>query len=245
MIEAEPADAPALPDSVPGEGIPGAVAWATTAMGLLLGAATFWVVLSSDAPAVARHRPQARTAAMAVPPPAAPAPTPRALAPPVAPDEAPVAAPAPPPEVPALAPAVRDEVMQLDPVLVPPGTGDDACVALRLVYAPNAHKPGRDDRARLQRLADQLRGAPVDEILVQAYTDTQGDAAENLARSHRRAVWVREALAGAGVDRRHLTAQAFGEYVPQPGIAPGDPRNRRVEVRVRGGQCPDLEAPAP
>lgn len=219
------------PDGVPGEGIPAAVAWATSAMGALLGVAAFWVLVGQDQVALAGPN-RTETARSAVAASDTRLDRPRPIAPP---------ATQPPPTqgavVEARLTASSAGVMNLDPVVVPPGL-TAGCLALRFVYPPNASRPDRADRERLARLGRLLHIEGPDRVLVQAYTDTQGDPTTNLALSDRRAQWVRAALADAGLDRGLITAQGFGQYVPLPGMAPGDPRNRRIDVRVLGARCP-------
>lgn len=87
-------------------------------------------------------------------------------------------------------------------------------------------------RASLQRLAKALpaRGA----VRIVGYTDSQGDAAANLALSRQRADAVKASLQAAGIAAARLNASGKGEADPvaDNGTAAGRARNRRVEIVV-------------
>ncbi|RNF84368.1 OmpA family protein [Montanilutibacter psychrotolerans] len=71
-------------------------------------------------------------------------------------------------------------------------------------------------------------------VRIEGHTDSDGNAAGNLALSQRRADAVRDALVAAGVPRSRVQAVGRGQAEPvaDNGSAAGRARNRRVEVIV-------------
>jgi OOP family OmpA-OmpF porin len=83
--------------------------------------------------------------------------------------------------------------------------------------------------------ADQLRGNPNVNVLVEGHTDSTGSEAHNQALSQRRADSVRNYLVRKGVPANRLSARGLGESSP---VASNDTRdgralNRRVELEVK------------
>jgi outer membrane protein OmpA-like peptidoglycan-associated protein len=78
----------------------------------------------------------------------------------------------------------------------------------------------------------QLKAGHVLEIA--GYTDNSGDAALNLALSHKRAEAVRDALIKYGADPDMLVAKGYGEADPiaSNDTADGRLKNRRIEYHV-------------
>jgi OOP family OmpA-OmpF porin len=76
---------------------------------------------------------------------------------------------------------------------------------------------------------------PNTRVEVAGHTDSMGDDAYNLDLSRRRAEAVRQYLTQAGVDKKRLSAEGYGEAQPvaDNGTAAGRHQNRRVELRVR------------
>lgn len=88
-------------------------------------------------------------------------------------------------------------------------------------------------RASLQTLIKTL--APRTRLLIVGYTDSQGQAAANLALSLRRAEAVRQALIDLGIAADRLKASGKGQANPvaSNGSEAGRSRNRRVELIVQ------------
>ncbi len=88
-------------------------------------------------------------------------------------------------------------------------------------------------RASLQTLTKTL--APGAKLLIVGYTDSQGQAAANLALSLRRAEAVRQALIDLGIASNRLKASGKGQANPvaSNGSEAGRARNRRVELIVQ------------
>jgi len=117
---------------------------------------------------------------------------------------------------------------------------DIACTLLNIHYSINASKPRMLDQSALKLAGRWLASHSKAEVVIRSYTDAQGSATKNLALSHSRAVWVREALAAHGARRKRIRIQAFGEYALHTDIAPNDSANRRVTVEATGVECPPL-----
>ena len=69
-------------------------------------------------------------------------------------------------------------------------------------------------------------------IRIEGHTDSVGAAETNLALSEQRAMAVRDALVGLGVDASRVTTIGLGEDFPiaSNDDAEGRARNRRVDV---------------
>jgi outer membrane protein OmpA-like peptidoglycan-associated protein len=115
---------------------------------------------------------------------------------------------------------------------------DAPCALLDIHYRPNQNKPHMRDRLALKRTGEWLATQPKATVVIRSYTDAQGSAAKNLTLSHARAVWIREALATHGAQRKQMRAQAYGEYAPRMDVAPSNGANRRVVVEALDVVCP-------
>ncbi len=87
----------------------------------------------------------------------------------------------------------------------------------------------------LQGVAQTLREFPDVIVTVEAHTDNQGPAANNLQLSKRRAISVSRYLVDQGIAGSRLKPQAFGESNPRASNATKEGRsaNRRVEFAVQ------------
>ena len=92
-----------------------------------------------------------------------------------------------------------------------------------------------ESRAAWDAVVAAITGRPVPEITVTGYADRAGDEGKNLELSRRRAEAVRDRLVAAGVDPAWIEVVWFGENRPAVTTPDGaaEPRNRRVELRVR------------
>lgn len=90
-------------------------------------------------------------------------------------------------------------------------------------------------QAELARVRDYLLTVPAAEITVIGHTDRVGSVADNDALSKERARSVKALIQSAGVDATSIEAAGRGEREPLVETADGvaEPRNRRVEIRVR------------
>lgn len=92
-----------------------------------------------------------------------------------------------------------------------------------------------ESKARLEQIRAELALRPVPEIIVIGHTDTVDQPAYNDALSLKRAGTVRQMLIAVGIAPEQIEAQGRGErelLVPT-GDKVDEPRNRRVEIRVR------------
>lgn len=86
--------------------------------------------------------------------------------------------------------------------------------------------------ASLVEVVDLLQTEPDKLIRIEGHTDSVGAAETNLALSEQRALAVRDALVGLGVDASRVTTIGLGEDFPiaSNDDAEGRARNRRVDV---------------
>lgn len=94
---------------------------------------------------------------------------------------------------------------------------------------------GVRSEAAVRQVADLLRSAGPDEILVEGHTDSTGPEEANLLLSRARADAVRAALIQRGVPADRVVAVGRGEAQPLVSneTAAGRSRNRRVEIILR------------
>lgn len=92
--------------------------------------------------------------------------------------------------------------------------------------------------ARLQPLANYLKGNPAVKVRIDGHTDAQGPDAMNQQLSQARAGAVRAALGSMGVDGARIETFGHGESEPVADnkTAPGRQQNRRVEITLIGQQ---------
>ncbi len=91
-----------------------------------------------------------------------------------------------------------------------------------------------DSKPTLKLIADMLRASPDLKVQVQGHTDSQGNDADNMKLSTRRAAAVRDALISEhSVPEKQLDAKGFGESSPKSSndTAKGRALNRRVELK--------------
>jgi len=71
-------------------------------------------------------------------------------------------------------------------------------------------------------------------LFIDAYTDSEGNAAYNLQLSNKRAKAVKQYLVNQGISEDRLTAEGYGEILPVASndTAAGRSQNRRIELRL-------------
>lgn len=111
---------------------------------------------------------------------------------------------------------------------------------------------GRSDlrpeaRERLMAVAEALRAAPGQTVLIEGFTDSRGSTEHNLDLSQRRADSVRDFLLAEGVPADRVRALGRGEEEPIAGndTAEGRANNRRVEISLRpsGATVASVDSP--
>lgn len=92
-----------------------------------------------------------------------------------------------------------------------------------------------ESAAQLAQIKSQLALRPAPEIIVIGHTDTVAKREYNVALSLRRAETVKQILVESGIAADQIVVQGRGEREPLVPTADGvdEPRNRRVEIRVR------------
>jgi len=87
---------------------------------------------------------------------------------------------------------------------------------------------------KLDQVASALQGQGFKTIVVQGYTDSRGNAADNERLSLKRAQSVRDHLVSKGLPSEKVTAEGLGASKPvaDNGTADGRAENRRVEIVV-------------
>jgi outer membrane protein OmpA-like peptidoglycan-associated protein len=90
-------------------------------------------------------------------------------------------------------------------------------------------------QATFSRLLDDFKQRPAAEVIIIGHTDKAGNAKYNEELSQRRARTVRALLVDKGVSAAMIEMAWRGDREPLPETAGkvSDPRNRRVEVKVR------------
>ena len=92
-----------------------------------------------------------------------------------------------------------------------------------------------ESAAQLTQIKQQLATRPAPEIIVIGHTDTVAKREYNDALSLKRAETVKRVLVEAGIAADQIAVQARGEreLLIQTADGVDEPRNRRVEIRVR------------
>lgn len=104
-----------------------------------------------------------------------------------------------------------------------------------LRFEPNGTQLRADAAAVLAELRAALARLPAAEVVVTGHTDRVGAVDANDRLSLTRAEAVRDILVAAGVPREAITVAGRGEREPEVQTADevAEPRNRRVEVKLR------------
>lgn len=93
----------------------------------------------------------------------------------------------------------------------------------------------RASRQLLDQILDEMESMPVPELIVIGHTDEMGSDALNDELSLRRAKAVVALIRAKGISLARVSAVGRGEREPLVATRPGspEPRNRRVEIRVK------------
>lgn len=104
-----------------------------------------------------------------------------------------------------------------------------------LYFITNSDDLAPESAARLPEIKAQLASRSAPEIIVIGHTDTVDKREYNDALSLRRAETVKRLLIEAGIAAEQIAVQARGEreLLIQTADGVDEPRNRRVEIRVR------------
>ena len=90
-------------------------------------------------------------------------------------------------------------------------------------------------RVDLEKIVSILAGRSAPEVSVAAHTDSMGAADWNLKVSQERAIAINEVLLAGGMSADRIDLSFQGEDAPAVDAGDGvdEPRNRRVEIRIR------------
>ena len=139
---------------------------------------------------------------------------------------APAAAPAAPAPAPAAAPAVVPAAPATEKVSFAADAFFD--------FNKTALKP--EGKAKLDDLADKVKGLNLEVVIAVGHTDSVGSDAYNDKLSVKRSEAVKSYLAGKGIDASKIYTEGKGEKQPVADnkSAEGRAKNRRVEIEVVG-----------
>lgn len=101
-------------------------------------------------------------------------------------------------------------------------------------FETNSATIGAGNEELLERLAELAQRCPGN-LTIEGHTDSRGNAAMNQALSLARAMAVRDALTGRGVNTDRVTATGLGATQPiaENATADGRAKNRRIAVIIR------------
>lgn len=114
-------------------------------------------------------------------------------------------------------------------------TGDLARILRPVPFAFDSYAITAEGRTILGEIGGWLRANPTAALLVEGHCDERGSASYNMALGERRALGVREYLAGMGVAPGRLATVSYGEEMP---LVTGRTeaayaKNRRAQFKVR------------
>ena len=111
----------------------------------------------------------------------------------------------------------------------------DVPADLGIVFATDSAKIQTNDVRKFEKYANYLEKMPVSKILLEAHTDSIGNAQYNLELSHKRANSVKELLVSMGVDENRITTRGYGETKPlvSNDTAANRAQNRRVTAQIQ------------
>lgn len=123
----------------------------------------------------------------------------------------------------------------LDCANLPPDVKANA-VDFSIQFQVGSARVSQSSESTLASIAKILALAPDRCVIVEGHTDSTGNADKNMALSRDRAGSVVNYITEkAGIERKRLVPQGKGSSNPAAGLAPNDPKNRRVVFRVVAG----------
>ena len=113
-----------------------------------------------------------------------------------------------------------------------PGGPSEVSLMLRIEFAFDSAELTPEAMRDLDGVAAALNDPQLTaaQVTLEGHTDATGSEDYNLRLSERRAEAVVTYLASRGVARERLRAAGYGEQRLLPALAPGDDRQRRVEI---------------
>ena len=123
----------------------------------------------------------------------------------------------------------------LDCANLPPDVKANA-VDFAIQFQVGSAKVSQGSEGTLASIAKILALAPDRCVIVEGHTDSTGNADKNMALSKDRAGSVVNYITEkAGIERKRLVPLGKGSSSPAAGLAPNDPKNRRVVFKVVAG----------
>lgn len=104
-----------------------------------------------------------------------------------------------------------------------------------IYFAQGSNELTPESSAILESLQLEMKNFPAPEIIVIGHTDRVGSVESNDALSAKRAEFIRSKLVANGIDNSRITSYGRGErepLIPTEDEVP-EPRNRRVEIKIR------------
>ena len=104
-----------------------------------------------------------------------------------------------------------------------------------LQFEKNSDELVRSSKSRLSQIGEYLKHNPaVDEISIDAYSDSYGGRSTNMKISKRRAKKIEDYLVALGVDKQRLKVTGYGEkrHAASNQTVLGRMTNRRVVIRM-------------
>lgn len=124
-------------------------------------------------------------------------------------------------------------IYRITKVLEPPATINEELDLQPITFETASAEITPAGRAVLDQAVAFLQKTPL-RLSIEGHTDSDGEEANNLTLSRRRAIAVRNYLVAQGIPKRLLVTKAFGEANPVAtnDTDAGKARNRRIELRV-------------
>lgn len=133
------------------------------------------------------------------------------------------------------APSAAAPAAALDCATLPPDAKSNA-VDFAIQFQVGSAKVSPASEATLGSIAKILALAPDRCVIVEGHTDATGNADKNMALSKDRAGSVVNYISEkSGIERKRLVPLGKGSSSPAAGLAPNDPKNRRVVFKVVTG----------
>ena len=131
--------------------------------------------------------------------------------------------------------AAKAPTAALDCANLPPDVKTNA-VDFAIQFQVGSAKVSPSSETTLSSIAKILALAPDKCVVVEGHTDATGNADKNMVLSRERADSVVKYISDkAGIERKRLVPLGKGSSSPAAGLAPTDPKNRRVVFKVVAG----------
>jgi len=105
---------------------------------------------------------------------------------------------------------------------------------MQIQFNVNDDRIGSEEQTKLDQLATVLAQYPENQVVIEGYTDADGDAQYNRDLSERRAMSIENYLKAKNLEISGLTSYGYGEDNPigSNSTMEGKAENRRVEIKI-------------